>query len=141
MAMDDLNEIAERWASRMASSTEKYKKGVMGVKEAPNAKAARMETKYVNNVQQSVADGRYRAGNMRVSLGEWQQVTADKGASRLASGATAGKSKMLRHLQESKPHYDALQAKLATMPNNNLEDAKQRAIVTIEHMAAMKRRM
>lgn len=140
MAMDDLNAIAEAWAQRLAGAGEKYKRGVMAVKESPNHKAARAETKYLNNVQEAVATGRFRRGNMAVQLQDWQQVTVDKGAQRLASGAAVGKAKWLKHMQEVKPQYDALQAKLATMPNNTLEDAKARALATIDHMAAMKKR-
>lgn len=139
MAMDDLNDIAEKWARGVTGATERYKKGVMAVKESPTQKAARAENKYRDKVAEAVANGKFRRGLQRVTLSDWQQAAVEKGAGRLASGATTGKKKMLAYLQEAKPHYDALQAKLASMPNNTLEDAKQRMLVAVEHMAAMKR--
>lgn len=138
--MDDLNDVAERWAKQVAGAGDRYKKGVMKVQEAPTHTAARMEDKYVRKVQEAVSSGRYRARLMASTLADYQRGCTETGAARLASGATKGKSKLLAHLQQAKPVYDALQSKLAGIPNTDDAAAEQRAVETIRHMRQLKKK-
>lgn len=79
------------WSSGMAGSGEKYKKGVMAVTVAPGQVAASRGEAYLAGVQASYNIWKRKVGN--VTLQDWQQSAANKGAARLGSGAQAAAPK------------------------------------------------
>lgn len=126
MAIPDAASAAEKWVSRMSSSTEEYRKGIQRVQENPMAKAAQNVDAYRQGIMDAINDGRYVAGLQRVTLQQWKDAASKTGAERLASGATAGKPKMMAFLQSFLPFLANAQAQVKAMPNATFEQRKAR---------------
>jgi hypothetical protein len=83
---------AQKWVSAMQQASTAYKEGVQNVKTAPGAVAAARSDIWVQNT--IAAQAKFAANSQAVSLTEWQNAAINKGAQRLASGATAAEPKM-----------------------------------------------
>lgn len=116
---------AQKWADKMATSTQAYKDGVMGVTQAPGQKAARASGKWLAKTQASQPKFEKNVG--AVTLGDWQTVTADKGALRLADGARTALPKMERFNTAFYQYLKAGQATIDAMPTDTIEQALQKA--------------
>ena len=140
MARVTPQQAAEKWQRRLSGASQDYINGVQSVTEAPGRRAAAAANKAAQNYQAKIADGSWarRVGN--VSLGEWQQQAATKGAQRLASGAAAATPKMEGFMSEFLPYVDSARAEIDRMPNNSLEDAKARMLAWTDRMARFSRR-
>lgn len=91
MAMPTAAEAAQKWATNLSAAQPRYVAGVNAVTVAPGALAARAADTWAVNT--AAAKPKFARNSAAVSLQEWQQVTANKGAQRLASGAQAAQSK------------------------------------------------
>ena len=83
--------IAQKWATNLGGAVTAYTAGVQGVTVAPGQKAAAAQATYVARVTERA--GVWANNTAAVSLTEWQQATVNKGAPRLATGATAAQTK------------------------------------------------
>lgn len=120
--MQSAQEIAAKWAARMASAGEAYRNGIANVSENPMEAAARRQDAYVEGVTRAASEGKWRAGLLRTSFANWKQITSTKGAERLASGARAATEKMQRFLGEFLPVAAQMSAVVKDMPKGT-EDA------------------
>lgn len=87
MAMPTAAEAAQKWAQNFGASGTRWAAGVQAVQVAPGALAARAKDRYASGTANAV--DRFAANSLKVTLGDWQQVTIAKGQSRLAGGAQA----------------------------------------------------
>lgn len=130
MAMTTMSpqQIADRWASGLAGSTEKIKAGVMAVQVSPTAKAADAIDRQVAGVQAAAASGKTRAALLAVPLQSWQQSFLNKGVARISTGATAAKPKFAGFMQQFLPVLSS--AVQALPPRGDLEAniARQNAL-------------
>lgn len=131
-------QIAAKWASNLAASTEQIRSGVEGVTEAPTAKAARAKDRWLAGVQAAHADGSFERGLQSVSLSDWQQSFINKGLQRIASGATAARSKFEDFMSRFMQHVDRGVASLP--PRGSIEENIQRAVQMMHHNAQFKNR-
>jgi hypothetical protein len=92
MAMPSAAEAAQKWATALPASQQRYIDGVNSVNVAPGTLAARAAPVWAANT--AAAQGRFARNSAAVSLQAWQQATTTKGAQRLASGAQAAQPKM-----------------------------------------------
>lgn len=138
MAMKNAATVADKWSRNLAGSTDSIRQGVQAVTQNPAEKAAQRVEAYLAGVQRAVADGKYARGLRRVTLQMWQEAMLNKGIGRVASGATAGKGKMVSFLEKFLPHLEAGKQKLASMPRGDLQTNIQRAVAMMEHNASFR---
>lgn len=122
MAQKNPTDVAKKWADRTKNAGAAYTAGVNSVTESPTEKAAQKVDKYQAGVQRAVDEGRYVNGLRSVSLADWKAATAEKGASRLATGASAAQTKMASFLGEMLPYQEAARSRIEAMPDNTLEE-------------------
>ena len=132
-------EYAEKHAARLKASIPEIRRGVERVTESPTAKAAARSDKYLQGVQQAVADGRWQAGLLAVSLQEWKQKTLEKGLVRISTGIDAARSKVVAFASELIPFENALLETIDGMPDMTLEDSIARSAAWIRGMNQFRR--
>lgn len=96
------SDAAQNWVSAMQNAGTKYTAGVNAVKTAPGAAAAAAAPKWAANV--AAAQGKFAANSSAVSLSSWQQDAINKGAPRLATGATNAQPKMQAFMTKFLPN-------------------------------------
>lgn len=129
--------IADRYASGMASASQAYKDGVASVTESPTAKAARALPKALRNYQAAIDSGKTANALNRITLSMWQASCSNKGASRLASGAQAAKTKVAAYFQRVGPAMEQLRSQIDAMPSDSAEDMEARALAWMRGMKAI----
>lgn len=131
MATLSPDQVAQNWASRLGASTERIKQGVQAVTVAPGQAAAAAADVWLQNTQAS--QSKYKRNVANVSLQSWQEATVNKGAGRIAQGATAAIPKMTNFLQQFLPAVDA--ARKALPPRGTFEQnlARSAAMATALH--------
>ena len=92
MAMPSAAEAAAKWATALPAAQQRYIDGVNSVNVSPGALAARAAPLWAANT--AAAQSKFAKNSAAVTLQEWQQATATKGAQRLSSGAQAAQSKV-----------------------------------------------
>ena len=100
-AIKPASEWGSKWQSGMSGATAAYTAGVQRVQTAPGQLAAANKQGYLQGVNNSVDMWASRVAS--VSNQAWQAATVNKGAPRLASGATA-----------ALPKYEAFAGKFGT---------------------------
>lgn len=138
MAMKNPSVVADKWSRNLAGSTESIKAGVQGVTTNPAEKAIAAKERYVTGVQRAAAEGKYERGLRKVSLQMWQESMLGKGLSRIAGGASAGKTKMASFMEKWLPHEEALKQKLQNMPRGDLAQNIARMVAAVEHNASFR---
>ncbi|HEV2257522.1 MAG TPA: hypothetical protein VGS06_30690 [Streptosporangiaceae bacterium] len=117
MAMPSPNDAAAKWAQNLGAAQTRYTAGVQAVTTAPGQLAAQASDRYISGVQQSLP--KFVANSQAVTLQAWQQATVNKGAGRLASGATAAQPKMQSVFTQLFPYIAQVQGSLP--PRGDLE--------------------
>lgn len=92
MAMPTPQEAAAKWAQALPAAQQRYVNGINSVTIAPGQLAARAAPTWAANT--AAAQSKFARNSAAVSLQDWQQAAAGKGAQRLASGAQAAQPKM-----------------------------------------------
>lgn len=90
-AMPSASDVAARWQTGFSAAGPKWSAGINAVTVAPGISAAAAKDRYVAGVNAS-AD-KFAQNVAKVTLADWKNMSTTKGASRLASGATAGVGK------------------------------------------------
>ncbi len=76
----------------------------------------------------------------RVTLEQWKRAALDKGVNRIASGASASRSKVEQFLGEFLPYVESVASRVRQMPKATLEDRIQRAVAQMRGNAEFRRR-
>lgn len=126
--------VADKWARRVAGSTQDVIDGVNAVRVNPAEQAIAKKAKLLQNFTAAVQDGRWERGLRKTTLDSWRQAMIQKGVSRIAQGAEAAKPKMASFMAELLPYQETVASEIASMPDLTLEDSIQR-------MTAWTRRM
>jgi len=82
---------AQNWVNGMSGASTKYSAGVTAVSTAPGQLASAKASFWASQVAQSQA--KFATNVAKVTLQAWQQAAINKGAPRLATGATAAQPK------------------------------------------------
>lgn len=90
-AIPPASEVATRWQQGFSAAGPRWTAGIQAVDTPPGQLAAAQQGRYVAGVTQNA--GKWASRVSSVSLATWKQVSVDKGASRLAGGASAGMAK------------------------------------------------
>lgn len=130
-------QAAERWVRAMQGATQNYQEGVQSVQTAPGQAAAKNVNGYQNGVAQAVASGKWASRVSAVSLEEWKQTTLQKGAARLAQGATSAQAKVMAAHERIGPMVDSARASIANMPRDTPSARIARATAYMTKMAEL----
>lgn len=117
------DQIAQKWATNLGAAGPSIQAGVQAVTVAPGQAAARQKSVWVQNV--TAAQDKWASNVASVSLPEWQQAMIQKGAPRIASGATAAQPKFTAFMTKLLPYINSAKASLP--PRGNLEQNLARA--------------
>jgi hypothetical protein len=131
-------DVATKWANGMANGVTAYKQGVSNVQVSPTESAAQKASSYLAGVQDAYNSGRYVNGLRAVSLQDWQNQAINTGANRLASGASAAKSKVTNFLTQFLPAVSSIQAQVNAMPSDTYEGRKARATAMMDALHKLK---
>jgi len=132
------DEFAEDWASRLAASTDKIRRGVDKVDVAPSKKAIEKKDKLKQRLIEAIDKGVWERELGKYTLDEWKEDMKTKAITRIPSGAEAAKTKMREFAEKLLPHVEAGQRKIAEMPDLTLEDSINRMTTFVRHMAQFK---
>lgn len=110
MAMPTASDAAARWVQQTGGATQRYTDGVKAVTVAPGQAAARQSELWARNTV--AAKSKFATNSAKVSLAEWQDAAANKGAARLASGVTAAQGKYEAALGKLLPYIGSAVAGL-----------------------------
>lgn len=111
MAMPSAAEAAQKWATNLPASQQRYVDGVNAVTTAPGALAARAAPVWAANT--AAAQSKFARNSAAVTLQDWQRQTTTKGAQRLSSGAQAAQSKVEAVFSRLFP---AIQSAVSSLP-------------------------
>ena len=131
-------QIAEKQVRRSQAATQDYKNGVNAVKESPTKAAALRVDAYLAGIQKAVADGSYVDGCNSVSLSDWQQKTAGKGAANYAPGVQAAQQTIADFHAQRAQAQSSIDAELSSMPRGDTETNIQRAVTQMRRMGEFK---
>ena len=128
----DPTTAAQAWVNGMQGAGAKYTAGINSVKVAPGQVAAARADLWAQNVAN--AKSKFATNVAKVSLSQWQEAAASKGASRLGTGATAAQPKFASFMQNFLP-------KLSTIVNGlpqrgTYEQNKQRFLAFADALHA-----
>lgn len=99
-------QAASKWSAGMAGATQAYTDGINNVKVAPGQLAAAQANTWVANV--TAAKNTFATRVASVSLQSWQSSAVNKGAPRLASGASAAEPKFQSFLNNFLPKLSGI---------------------------------
>lgn len=114
-------EAGDKWLRRMQAAGPDYVAGINRVTQAPGQAAARNVDGYLNGVQRAVNNGKWQENVARVSLPDWQNAAATKGAQRLGQGAQAALNKVIAAHERIGPMIDAAQREISNMDRSTPE--------------------
>lgn len=130
----DPTTAASNWATAMQSAGPAYTAGVNAVKVAPGQLAASAAPKWAAAV--AAAQPKYATNSAAVTLQQWQQAANDKGASRLAGGATAAQPKMQAFMTKFIPQLSGIVNNLP--PRGTFEQNVNRLTTFVQQVHATK---
>lgn len=130
-------QAADRWVRAMQGATQNYQEGIQSVTTAPGQAAAKNVQGYQNGVAQAVASGKWANNVSRVSLEDWRSAAINKGASRLAQGATAAQGKVMAAHERIGPMVDSARASIQNMPRDTPAARIARATAYMTKMAEL----
>lgn len=129
-------DAAAKWAQNLGAAGQAYTAGVQAVQTAPGQQAAQAADRYLAGVQANLP--KFKANVGAVSLADWQNAAVQKGAARLATGATAAQPKMANVLTQLFPFID--QARNSLPPRGDIEQNIARSAAFQRAMSRFVRR-
>ncbi len=134
------DEFQEKHARRLKGAVQDIKAGIEKVTESPTVKAAAKEQKMLQNLQASVASGKWRNGLNRVTVDQWKRAAIDKGINRIAAGVDGSKEKTIAFATQLLSYEATAQAEINKMPDLTVEDSINRATAWIRRMSKFERK-
>ena len=125
---------AQKWANNLGAATAAYTAGIQAVTTAPGQAAAAAVDRYISGTQAGAQ--KFATKSAAVSLTSWQQSSINKGAPRLATGATAAQAKFTSALTQLFPAI--AQAVASLPPKGNLQQNIARSVAFQTAMANYK---
>lgn len=139
MARVNAEEFQEKHARRLKAATPDIELGVSRVAVSPTAEAAKKKDKMLRNITESINNGKWERGLLKVSKEEWQEKMISKGIPRIAAGIDGAKAKVIDFATKLLPHIDSGVSKVKGMPDMTLADSANRMVSFMNHMATFKK--
>lgn len=134
MARVNADEYVRKWQQRTSAASPDYQAGVRRVSQAPGALAAAKKADYVAAV--NAQQNKWAANVSRVSLSDWQEMAATKGAANLATGVQAAGPKMAAAAGKLLSTVDSIRPRIRSMPSGTFEQRKARMAAWADAMHA-----
>jgi len=125
-------DAANAWVTGMQGAGTKYTAGVNAVKIAPGQIAASRADLWAQQVAN--AKSKFASNVAKVSLAQWQEAAANKGAQRLGSGATAAQPKFAAFMSNFLPKLSTIVSGLPQ--GGTYEQNKQRFLAYADALHA-----
>lgn len=125
-------DAANAWVTGMQGAGGKYTAGVNAVKVAPGQIAAARADLWAQQVAN--AKSKFASNVAKVSLSQWQEAAANKGAARLGSGASAAQPKFAAFMTNFIPKLSTIVAGLPQ--RGTYEQNKQRFLAYADALHA-----
>jgi hypothetical protein len=135
-ALPNPSDAAAKWAQNLGAAGTAYTAGINAVTTAPGQQAAAAADRYVAGVQAALP--KFKANTAAVTLQDWQAAAVNKGAPRLATGATAAQPKMANVLTQLFPYIEQVRGTLP--PRGDIEQNIARSAAFQRGMAKFVRR-
>src|SRR6266576_6295919 len=126
MAIPDAATVGQRWQQGASAGTQRFVEGIQSTTKDPTALAVAAGGKYLANVQAAYTSGRWARGLQRAGKSGWQTATVAK-AGNYSTGISAAQDKYAAAIGPVLQVEAQLQAQIAQMPNNSIEDAIARS--------------
>lgn len=136
MGMPTAQEVAEKWARKLKQASPDITAGIKRVSEAPGVKAARQQNVMLQNLQESVASGKWAKKVAATSLQDWQAAAINKGVGRIAAGVDGAKDKATAAFADVLSDVAAVVADVERTPRGDLNTNVGRAVAMMTGMAA-----
>lgn len=131
--------VTDKWARRLAGSTQDIQEGVNAVRINPAEQAIAKKAKLLANFTASVNDGSWERGLRNTTLESWKASMIQKGIQRIPQGAESAKPKFARFMTELLPYQEGVKAQIEAMPDISLEDSIARMTTWTREMAKFTR--
>lgn len=135
----DAAKATEKQIRRAQNASTDYKDGVLSVTESPMAKAKKKKEKFKTNLNAAIDNGKWEAGLDSVSVEEWRELTAGKGAERYGSGVAAAEPKTRAFHEELAAFMVGHKAKIDAMPDATAEQRLAKMTENARGMAKFQR--
>jgi hypothetical protein len=140
MARMTPEDFADKLIRRGSAAVEDYKKGVADVSVAPTVLAVKKLDKMRQRFLDAMDTGKVKRRMEGVSLEDWKNATLTKGSSRIASGLTASKDKIIEFASEFLPFQESIVSKANVMPDTTMEDSINKMVYVVRETAKFQRR-
>lgn len=128
------DQISSKWNQNMKQSIPFIQQGIDSVTESPMEKAASAKDKMLQNLTESVNNGKWEAGLRKVTLGDWKQKTKAKVAQRLAQGVDGAMNKRKAFDSWLVNKLNSVLPTISQMPDMTLQDSLNRVQAMMEAM-------
>lgn len=118
----DAATATERWRASASVAQGRYTEGVQNTTKDPTQLAVAAQGKLVQNFNAAVQSGRWARGLQRAGKATWQAATLAK-ANNYGTGINASAEKYQAAIGPVLAAEAALQSRIATMPNNTIQDS------------------
>jgi len=135
MAMISAAEFREKHLRRTVAASADMRAGVERVTVSPTEKAAAKQEKMISRLTEAVRTGKWARGLKKVSLSDWKTKMLDVGVGRVAGGLEAAGGKVEAFAAQFLPFVEAVQAKVAKMPDLVLQDNLNRMITNATELS------
>lgn len=133
------DQIARKWADRMALAADAIRQGVLAMREEDNPleKAAQQQDLWARRVAEAARNNRFAAGLRARTFAEWRDSMLKKGIDNITNGLPQGRVRMQRFLTSFLPY---LQGAVQALPPRGTLDANiARATALIRNLAQFNR--
>jgi hypothetical protein len=131
-------QIAEKQVRRGQAAVQDYKNGVLGVKKAPTQSAAEAVDRWFQGLTKSYNDGSFVDGCNAVSLADWAEKTAGKGAMNYGPGLQAAQGLIADFHAQRDQAQKSIDAELNATPRGDLQTNIQRMVIQATRMSEFK---
>lgn len=138
MAKVTAQEYVEDWSRNLKGATERIKRGINRVTEAPGAKAAAQKELLKMKLIEAIDSGKWSERVAGVTLDEWKDKILSKGVNRIAAGVDAAKSKQVAMAGNLLAAVDSAVAEANRTPRGTLEDNINRMTTYVRAMHGKK---
>lgn len=131
-------QIADKQVRNAQNAVQDYRNGVQGTTKNPMQLAVAAIPKMRNNFNAAIDSGKVAAGLNSVPLSTWKQQTAKTGGDRYAAGVAAAAPKIVAFQTQIAPFRQQLQASLANMPTDTLDQRIAKMVANAQGMSQFK---
>lgn len=132
-------QVANKWAQKAQGAGATWLEGIDGVTSSPMAAAVAAGNKWQAKMALQETFNKWKQNTGAITLEVWKAITKSKGSARYTSGIQSAIDKYRAVIGQILSYQEAGLAKIRSMPDVTLEDAKARAAAWIDYMAKFRK--